>query len=102
MYVRAADVRINPGKMQEVIDLHNDSLIPAAKGQKGWQGSYLMTDAANDKILSITLWESEEEMLASETASGYLQEQVAKFESVFAGPPNFSHYELIAQASLNS
>jgi hypothetical protein len=35
MYVRAADVLVRPGKMQEVIDLHNDSLIPAAKGQKG-------------------------------------------------------------------
>ncbi len=97
MYVRAANVSIRPGKMQEVIDLHNDSLIPAAKAQKGWQGSYLMTDTVNGKILSITVWESEEEMVASETGSGYLQEQVAKFDSVFAEPPNFSHYELSAE-----
>jgi hypothetical protein len=85
--------------MQEVIDLHNDSLIPAAKAQKGWQGSYLMTDTVNGKILSITVWESEAEMLASESGSGYLQHQVAKFDSVFSEPPNFSHYELSAEAS---
>ena len=62
MYVRAATVSIRPGKMQEVIDLHNDSLIPADEAPKGWQGSYLMTDAGNGKILSITVWESEAEM----------------------------------------
>ena len=99
MYVRAANVLIRPEKMQEVIDLHNDSLIPAAKAQKGWQGSYLMTDADGGKIFSITVWESKAEMLASESGTGDLQEQVAKFDSVFSEPPNFSHYELTAEAS---
>ena len=82
MYVRVATVQIRSCKMQEVIDLHNDSLIPAAKGQKGWRGSYLMTDASNDKILSIPVWESEEEMLASEAGAGYIQAEVAKFDMV--------------------
>ena len=100
MYVRAANVSIRPGKMQEVIDLHNDALIPAAKAQKGWRGSYLMTDSEGGKILSITVWESEAAMLASESGGGYLKEQVARFDSVFAEPPNFSHYELSAEASI--
>ena len=99
MYVRAATVQIRPGKTQEVIDLHNNSLIPAAKAQKGWRGSYLMTDAGSEKILSITIWDSEEEMLASESGSGYLKEQVAKFDSVFAEPPHFDHYELSVEVS---
>ena len=99
MHVRAATVQIRPGKMQEVIDLHNDSLIPAAKAQKGWRGSYLMTDAGSAKILSITIWDSEEEMLASESGSGYLKEQVAKFDNVFAEPPHFDHYELSVEVS---
>ena len=99
MYVRVATVNIRPGKMQEVIDLHNDSLVPAAKAQKGWRGSYLMTDAGNGKIISITIWESEAEMLASESGSGYLTEQVVKFDSVFAEHPHFDHYELSVEAS---
>ena len=99
MYVRAATVHIHPGKMQKVIDLHNDSLVPAAKAQMGWQGSYLMTDVSGSKILSITIWESETDMLASESSGGYLQEQVAKFDGVFAGSPSFEHYELSVEAS---
>jgi hypothetical protein len=56
------------------------------------------TFASNDKILSITVWESEEEMLASEAGAGYLQAEVAKFNIVFANPPTFDHYELSAEA----
>ena len=41
-----------------------------------------MTDASNDKILSIPVWESEEEMLASEAGAGYIQAEVAKFDMV--------------------
>ena len=40
MYLRESTVQIRPSKMQEVADFHNDSLIPAAKGQKGLRGSY--------------------------------------------------------------
>ena len=90
MYVRAANVLVRPEKMQEVIDLHNDSLIPAAKAKKGWQGSYLMTDADGGKILSIPVWAPAAAMLASESGTGDLQEQLAKFDRVFPEPPNFS------------
>ena len=46
------------------------------------------------------VWESEEEMLASEAGAGYLQAKVAKFDMVFANPPIFNHYELSAEASV--
>ena len=59
-----------------------------------------MTDASNDKILSITIWESKEEMLASESGAGYLQTEVAKFDMLFTNPPTFDHYELSAEASV--
>ena len=80
MYLRVSAVQIRPSKMQEVIDFHNDSLIPAAKGQKELRGSYLMTDPSKDKILSIPVWESEEDILASEADAGYLQPEVAKLD----------------------
>ena len=93
MHVRAVTVQIQPGKIQETIDVYNDSVVTAAKAQKGFQGAYLMTDATSGKGLSITVWESEADMLAGET-SGYFQEQIGKFASLFAGPPTREHYEL--------
>ncbi len=93
MHVRAATVQVLPGKTQEAIDIYNNSVVPAAKAQKGFQGAYLMTDASSGKGLSITVWETEADMEAGES-SGYFQEQIGKFGGVFAGPPTREHYEL--------
>ena len=98
MHARAVTVQIQPGKTQEAIDVYNNSVVPAAKAQKGFQGAYLMTDASSGKGLSITVWDSEADMEAGES-SGYYQEQIGKFGSIFAGPPTMGHYELSVEAS---
>ena len=85
--------------MREAIDVYNDPVVPAAKAQKGFQGAYLMTDAESGKALSITVWESEADMMAGESSSGYYQEQIAKFGGLFAGPPDLDHYELSVETS---
>ena len=98
MHVRAVTVHIQPGKTQEAIDVYKDSVVPAAKAQKGFQGAYLMTDASSGKGLSITVWESQADMEAGES-SGYYQEQIEKFGGIFAGPPAREHYELSVDSS---
>ena len=97
MHVRAVTVQIQPGKTPEAIDIYKDSVVTAAKAQKGFQGAYLMTDASSGKGLSITVWETEADMEAGES-SGYFQEQIGKFGGVFAGAPTREHYELSVDA----
>ena len=99
MHVRAISVQIQPGKMQELIDMYNNSVVPAQKTQKGYQGSYLMTDADNNKALAISVWESKDDLLATESSSGYFQEQMVKLGSIFAGSPESIHYELSSENS---
>ena len=98
IHARAVAVQIQPGKTQEAIDLVKGSVIPAVKAQKGFQGFYLMTDASSGKGLAISVWESEADMMAGES-SGYYQEQIAKFGSLFAGPPTTEHYEVSVESS---
>ena len=98
MHARATTVQVQPGKMQEAIDLIKDSIIPAVKAQKGYQGLYLMTDATSSKALAISVWETEADMMASETR-GYYQEQIAKLGSLIAGTPTTDHYELSMEES---
>ena len=93
MHVRAVTSQVQPGKTQEFIDVVNDSLVPALKAQKGFRGFYQMTDASSGKALAISVWESEADMVAVES-SGQFEELVAKFGSLFAGPPALEHYEL--------
>ena len=99
MHARVATVHVQPGKTQEAINLYQNSVVPAAKAQKGFQGAYLMTDASTGKAISITVWESEADMLAGESGGGYYQEQIAKFGSLFTRPPDLDHYELSVEVS---
>ena len=99
MHVRSTTVQIQSGKTQEFIDLYNNSVVPAQRSQKGYQGSYLMTDASSGKCLAISVWESEADMLAGESGGGYLQEQIAKIGSMLVDSPGFEHYELSSENS---
>ena len=99
MHVRATTGYLAPGTMQEAIDIYRDSVVPANKAQKGYQGSYLMTDASSSKALSISVWESEADMMAGESSGGVYQEQVAKFGRLLTVPPTTDHYELSVESS---
>ncbi len=99
MYARVTFVQIVPGKLDEAVSLYRDSVLPAAKQQNGFKGLYLLTltDRSAGKGISITLWETEADMVAGEN-SGYYQQQLAKFKDVFGAPPVREAYEVSVQA----
>lgn len=86
MYARVITVQIQPGRIEEANSIYHDSVIHAAKQQKGFKSAMLMTDPATGKGISVSMWESETDQKASET-SGYLQQQLTKIGTVLAGPP---------------
>ena len=93
---RATTAQIQAGKMQELIDLYNTSIVPALKTLKGFQGAYLMTEGGDNKALSITVWESEADLVG---ATGTLQEALAKSRDLFAGSADTTNYELSVEVS---
>jgi len=97
MNARVTIVQFLPGKMDEAIGIYWDSVVPAAKQQKGYRGVYLLTDRKTGKGISIALWETEADMTAGE-ASGYYQQQLAKFKDIFGAPPAREAYEVSVQA----
>ncbi len=97
MYARLVTVQIAPDKSDEAIRIYRDSVVPAAKQQKGFKGLYDLVDRNTGKGVSITLWDTEADMIAGE-ASGYLREQLAKFAAMFTAPPTTERYEVVVQA----
>ncbi len=97
MFARLTTVQTKIDKTDETIKLFEESVIPAAKSQKGFRGAYLLTDRKTGKGISIALWDSEEDAIANEQ-SGYYQEQLNKFKDCFAAPPVREGYEVSLQA----
>jgi len=97
MFARLTIVTMKSDKIDETIKIYEESVIPAAKSQKGFRGIYLLTDRKTGKGISIALWDSEEDAIANEQ-SGYYQEQLGKFKGFFTAPPVREGYEVSLQA----
>jgi len=97
MFARLTIVQVKLDKLEETIKIFEDSVVPAAKSKKGFQGGYLLTDRKTGKGISCTLWDSEEDAVANEQ-SGYYQEQVGRFKDFFTAPPAQEGYDVSVQA----
>jgi len=99
MYAKVVTFQIKPGEREEVIRLFHDFVVPGAKKQKGFNGGLLLTDPRTGKGTSIGLWETEGDLLASET-SGYYKDWVTKLGVHFLAKPTRDIYEVSNLASL--
>ena len=100
MYARVMIGQVKPEKRSEAdtaIRAYQDSIVPVARQQKGFKGALLLTNPHTGKAISITLWETESNMMENEM-NGYCQEQIARIASVLAGPGIVDHYQLSVQA----
>jgi heme-degrading monooxygenase HmoA len=93
MYARVTFSTLQPGKFDEATKVVRDSILPAAKKQKGFKGLFLLGDRKTGKGMTIVLWNAEADMMAGES-SGFYKEQVAKVAPLFAGAPTMEHYEV--------
>ncbi len=97
MYARVVTSQLKPGAIDEWIAILRDSIVPAAKQQKGFKGFIVLADRSANKGIAYSMWETEADLKATE-ASNFYQEQIAKLSGVMAMPPTRELYELSALA----
>ena len=95
-YARVVTVHAQAGKVDEMVKIYQDSIVPAIKGQKGYQGSRLFIDRASNKGVSVTRWDSKADLEATES-SGVYQAQIAKLAGLLAGAPEREAYEIAVE-----
>ena len=99
MYGRIVSVYVEPEDLGKAVGIYRDSVIPAAKEQKGFHNALLFTDSATGRAVSITIWETEEDLLAGQN-SGFYQEQIAKFTELLIRTPDQEGFELVYSSEL--
>jgi heme-degrading monooxygenase HmoA len=85
-----------PIDVGEAVRIYQDRVVPAAREQKGFRGALLLTDLDTGEGISISLWNSEEDMHASE-ASGFYHRKLSELDALFISTPVRKHYEVSAQ-----
>jgi len=97
MFARVVTIQLKSDTLDEAIKFFRESMIPAAKSQKGYQGGYLLTDRKTGKGISVAFWDSQEDIRANEE-SGWWQGQIDKFKDFLAAPVVREIYEVSAQS----
>lgn len=96
MYARVTFATAQPAKVDEIAKVVRDSILPAAKKQKGFKSLLFLTNRNTGKGMNIVLWNTEADMTAGES-SGFYREQVAKVMPLLSGPTTMEHYEVSVQ-----
>ncbi len=82
-------VQIQPGKVEEAAKLLREEVMPTAANYKGFIQNFLIVDAPNDRLVTLSIWESKSDAKAIyEDEGGLYQTAVAKLKPMLAGPPD--------------
>ncbi len=100
MHARITTVRIDkeyrinkPNTVEESLDALRTTTMPKLKKQKGFKEFLVLVDRAADKVVLITLWESVDDMMATE-ASGFYKRAVDEFSDRIVSEPRKEYYEV--------
>src|SRR5215210_5105231 len=96
MFARVSTYEGSPDHTAEGIRVAREQILPAARLMDGFKGIYLLYDRESGKSLSMTLWETEEDMYASEEAANRVRAQSA--ETSGDKVINVERYEVALQA----
>ena len=82
-------VQIQPGKVEEAARLLREQIMPAAANYRGFIQNFLIVDAPNRRLTTLSVWETEADAKAIyEDEGGLYQTGIAKLKPLLAGPPD--------------
>lgn len=97
MYARVTTFYIRIEHIEKAMEIYRDSIIPAARKQKGFISGSAFVDRETGKGLAITIWEKEEDIQVNEE-NQYYQEQLLKLMVTFTKDPMREAFEVMYQS----
>src|SRR5438552_19208200 len=80
-------------RVETAVELFRESVLPALREQEGYEWTYLLL-SREGKALALTFWATEEDAERS-GRSGFYNEQVEKFGTIYRGPPGRETYDVV-------
>lgn len=92
MYARVITFQYQPGKIDEALHILREKVVPELGQQPGFKGATNLVDRSRDKVVGITLWQSESDLEGSGMSK--LQARFAQISTYLAAAPVVEVYEL--------
>jgi quinol monooxygenase YgiN len=82
-------IQIQPGKVEDAAQLLREHVMPAAANYQGFIQNFLLVDAPNNRIASLSVWQTEADARAIyQDEGGLYQSAVARLQPLLASPPD--------------
>jgi len=94
MFARLTTIQGAPAKIDDAIRVVENDVIPGVKALDGFKNGYWCADRKSGKMLTLTLFETEQELQASEAAASQLRK--TSTEKLGFEVKNVERYEVIA------
>ena len=73
MFARVTWLSVSPGHLPEGNQAIEEHLVPALRMQPGYDRGLLLADPESGKMVSVTLWEDEQKMHATDEAAHWFR-----------------------------
>lgn len=93
MHARVVIMEMLPIDVEEVVRTYRDRVVPVGREQEGFRAAWMLTDPETGEGMSISLWQSADDMLASEE-SDFHHRELGELEDFFISAPVRKHYEV--------
>jgi heme-degrading monooxygenase HmoA len=95
MFARVNSTQITAGQLAGLVKFSEEQL-PAAREAPGFKGFYLLADQRSGKIVSISLWESDDDLRQFEARGAQLRAEATSELDI--APTPIDLYEVVLQA----
>lgn len=96
MYARIITANVKPEKLNDFPAAFSELALPDASQEPGFRGMYMLKDSSENRIISVVLWETEADAIAS--IEGFQQRRMPKMMPYLAGVPTAETLEVVLRA----
>ncbi|MER3405126.1 MAG: hypothetical protein C4289_08160 [Chloroflexota bacterium] len=95
MFARVSIMQASPKHLEEGIRYVQSMPSPGDQRMAGFRGAFLLVDRTSAKVMTITLWETEQDVQESAEGAGRLRAAISQAFG-FTGTPVVEVYEVAA------
>jgi heme-degrading monooxygenase HmoA len=96
MHAQVVRAQVQPARVEAAVAVFSDDVVPAASEEHGYIRAYLFIDRATNRVMSLSLWETEADVVAL-AESGVYRRELAKVLPHLSGAPEREVYEVAFQ-----
>jgi len=93
MFARVSTIQGKPERVEDGIRNYREQVTPSVQKMAGFKGAYFLVDRKKGKVVSITLWDTEQNLQASAAAADRLRSQASQTAAA-PKPPVVEIYEV--------